>query len=146
MPSESGDLHKGHAGILSEFPELSAGAVTHGELLPSKNVLGRGCGSCVCLSLSHGSEKVPTAQILGSSHSSRWYVMGSSCQSFPRGVLPPPPPCCALGDLRRPSLQHPKHRLLSHWLCVRTCYSNQSICIYVDMGIVSYFAQETLVL
>lgn len=81
-----------------------------------------------------GEKKVPPAQILSSSHIFLGCVMVSSSQDS-QVHLASLLTAFALRALLRPSLwKHQITRLFSHCLCVRTCYSNQSILIHVDEG------------
>lgn len=140
MPSERFDLYIGHVGILSEFLVLFAGAVTHGQ---QKHVRERLRVLCLFMFLTQQWESpyCPNPQVLAFflvvCHGLLLPELSQGHPASPSSLPVPLGTCSGLLS----SIQ--STRLLSHWLCVRTCYSSQSIRIYVDPGIVSYFPQET---
>lgn len=129
MPSERCYLYERHVSIPSEFLELFAALVMHGEVLAGEELLWRATGP---VSVYVSNTAVRTSLLPRSSVPTFFLLVGHGLLLSEHSQVHPAPSPFALGVLLRTSLKASKAGLFSHWLCVRTCYSNQSILIHVN--------------
>lgn len=103
MPSERCYLYERHVSIPSEFQELFAALVIHGEFLAGEELPWRAAGPA--------SVYMPNAALRKSLPPKSSVLTFSSSQSIPRCILPPPP--LPSGSYSERLSKHLKHKALS---------------------------------